>query len=143
MGRIAILTGAEAVLLAPEAALAEETPICTDRPTNANAVCTVPVGKWQLESSAIGWSRCQGGGVETITALGKSLKVPITAEGVETSAIREQLAQLGCSDAQGWYFGRAVAGHVASMKFSETLEPLDPPCRPRQPSRREEVVADR
>ncbi len=56
--------------------------------------------------------------VETITALGKSLKVPITAEGVETGAIREQLAALGCSDAQGWYFGRAVAGHVASMKFA-------------------------
>ncbi|MDP9421302.1 MAG: EAL domain-containing protein [Pseudomonadota bacterium] len=66
--------------------------------------------------------------VETITALGKSLKVPITAEGVETSAIREQLVALGCSDAQGWYFGRAVAGHVASMKFAKTLEPLDPPA---------------
>ncbi len=66
--------------------------------------------------------------VETITALGKSLKVPITAEGVETGAIREQLAAIGCSDAQGWYFGRAVAGHVASMKFARPSEPLDPPA---------------
>jgi EAL domain-containing protein (putative c-di-GMP-specific phosphodiesterase class I) len=66
--------------------------------------------------------------VETITALGKSLKVPITAEGVETSAIREQLAALGCSDAQGWYFGKAVAGHVASMKFARQTETLDPPA---------------
>ena len=66
--------------------------------------------------------------VETITALGKSLKVPITAEGVETGAIREQLAALGCSDAQGWYFGRAVAGHVASMKFARPPEPIDPPA---------------
>jgi diguanylate cyclase (GGDEF)-like protein len=67
--------------------------------------------------------------VETITALGKSLKVPITAEGVETSAIREQLAALGCSDAQGWYFGRAVAGHVASMKFARQTEPEEVPDR--------------
>ena len=61
--------------------------------------------------------------VETITALGRTLKVPITAEGVETGAIREQLSALGCSDAQGWYFGRAVAGHVASMKFARPAEP--------------------
>ena len=69
--------------------------------------------------------------VETITALGKSLKVPITAEGVESGAIREQLAALGCSDAQGWYFGRAVAGHVASMKFAKQPEPLEPPTETR------------
>ena len=61
--------------------------------------------------------------VEAITALGKSLSVPITAEGVETEAIREQLAALGCSDAQGWYFGRAVSGHVASMQFKRSDEP--------------------
>ncbi|HEU0310601.1 MAG TPA: EAL domain-containing protein, partial [Sphingomicrobium sp.] len=68
--------------------------------------------------------------VETITALGKSLHVPITAEGVETPAIRERLAELGCSDAQGWYFGRAVEGHIASMQFSRPAEakasPEDP-----------------
>ena len=44
------------------------------------------------------------------------------AEGVETPAIREKLASLGCSDAQGWYFGRAVAGHVASMQFARPAE---------------------
>jgi diguanylate cyclase (GGDEF)-like protein len=66
--------------------------------------------------------------VETITALGRSLKVPITAEGVESGAVRQRLAALGCSDAQGWYFGRAVAGHVASMKFAKPSEPLDPPA---------------
>lgn len=31
----------------------DEAPICTDRPTKASAVCTVPVGNWQLERSAI------------------------------------------------------------------------------------------
>lgn len=53
---------------------AEEAPICTDRPTKANAVCTVPVGKWQLESSAIGWSRTEAGGAETkVLTLGTSV----------------------------------------------------------------------
>ncbi|HEY0627845.1 MAG TPA: EAL domain-containing protein [Sphingomicrobium sp.] len=67
--------------------------------------------------------------VETITALGKSLGVPITAEGVETGDIREQLAALGCSDAQGWYFGRAVAGHVAGSKFNRPEVPEAPADR--------------
>lgn len=52
-------------LAAPTGALAqqeEETALCTDRPTKANAVCTVPVGKWQLESSAMGWARTEAGG---------------------------------------------------------------------------------
>jgi len=55
--------------------------------------------------------------VQTIAALGKTLSVPITAEGIETEAIREQMAALGCTDAQGFHFGRAVSAHVASMHF--------------------------
>ena len=66
--------------------------------------------------------------VETITALGRSLRVPITAEGVESADVREQLAALGCSDAQGWYFGRAVAGHVASSKFARAAEAPEIPA---------------
>lgn len=44
---------------------AKEAPICTDRPTKANAVCTVPAGKWQLESSAVDWLRLDQNGTET------------------------------------------------------------------------------
>lgn len=57
---------AAALLAASSPAMAEdETPICTDRPTKANAVCTVPVGKWQLESTAVGWSRTEASGAES------------------------------------------------------------------------------
>jgi hypothetical protein len=65
-----------AIALAMPAAAAEpeETPICTDRPTKANAVCTVPVGKWQLESSAASWSRTEAGDAESkVTTLGSSV----------------------------------------------------------------------
>jgi len=56
------------------AAEGEETPICTDRPTKANAVCTVPVGEWQLESAAASWSRNGAGGMETrVTTFGSSV----------------------------------------------------------------------
>ena len=80
--------------------------------------------------------------VETIAALGKTLHVPITAEGVESDAIREKLAALGCQDAQGWLFGRAVSGHVATMQLDAyraaqpaeqhqpKIEPLEPLNKP-------------
>lgn len=69
---------AAALLLAvPAGALAEpveEPAICTDRPTKANAVCTVPSGKWQLESSAISWSVTKTDGVETrLLSVGSSV----------------------------------------------------------------------
>jgi hypothetical protein len=52
----------------------EETPICVDRPAKGNAVCTVPAGKWQLESSIAGWSRTEAVGIESeVLTLGSSV----------------------------------------------------------------------
>jgi diguanylate cyclase (GGDEF)-like protein len=70
--------------------------------------------------------------VQTIAALGKTLGVPITAEGIESDAIRQQMAALGCTDAQGWHFGRAVSGHIAGMQFDASATP--PPSAPRSRS---------
>ncbi|HET9335337.1 MAG TPA: EAL domain-containing protein [Sphingomicrobium sp.] len=87
---------------------------------------SLPFDRIKIDRSFIGAlsSNEQGAAiVEAITQLGKSLSVPITAEGVETDSVREHLAALGCSDAQGWVFGRAVAGHVASMQFTRPPEP--------------------
>jgi hypothetical protein len=56
------------LLAAPTHALAEGPvvhPLCTDRPTKANSTCTVPEGKWQLESSVVGWSLTRSEGTET------------------------------------------------------------------------------
>ncbi len=47
--------------------------------------------------------------VNTIASLGHQLNVPITAEGVESEQVRTELKRLGCSEAQGWLFGRAVS----------------------------------
>ena len=39
--------------------------------------------------------------------------MPVTAEGVETEGVRGKIADLGCTEAQGWLFGRAIsAGSV-------------------------------
>lgn len=56
---------AQFLLLGPAAAIAKEPPICTDRPAKANAVCTVPPGKVQLETAVAGWSHTRQEGVRT------------------------------------------------------------------------------
>ena len=48
--------------------------------------------------------------VTTILALGRALHLPITAEGIEDKGTRDRLCRLGCSDGQGWLFGKAISG---------------------------------
>ncbi|MDA8295360.1 MAG: EAL domain-containing protein [Actinomycetota bacterium] len=47
--------------------------------------------------------------VAAVLAIGHSLRLPVTAEGVETAAQAEALAALGCQHAQGFYFSPALA----------------------------------
>ncbi|MDG4861422.1 EAL domain-containing protein [Streptomyces sp. T-3] len=44
--------------------------------------------------------------VEGIVSLAHSLDLSVTVEGVETGAQAEQLRELGCDTAQGWYYAR-------------------------------------
>ena len=69
--------------------------------------------------------------VRSIVELGKSLRLPITAEGIETSQIYAKVKELGCTDAQGWLFGRAmtvrgVEGIIAGARASQGAEIADP-----------------
>jgi diguanylate cyclase (GGDEF)-like protein len=59
--------------------------------------------------------------VNTIASLGHTLDVPISAEGVESEQIRAALERFGCSEAQGWLFGRAVSGDAVRtfLRMSE------------------------
>ncbi|HVM23106.1 MAG TPA: EAL domain-containing protein [Sphingomicrobium sp.] len=64
--------------------------------------------------------------VNTIAGLGHTLNVPITAEGVESEQIRSALSKFGCSEAQGWLFGRAVSAD-AVRSFLAMQQPGDVP----------------
>jgi len=46
--------------------------------------------------------------VSAVASLGKSLGMPVTAEGVETSAEADALRALGCEHGQGFLFGKAL-----------------------------------
>lgn len=54
--------------------------------------------------------------VKVVVDLGRSLDMPVTAEGIETMQQARHLSQLGCAFGQGFLFGRPVpSGDMASM----------------------------
>ncbi len=63
--------------------------------------------------------------VSTILSLGRALQLPITAEGIEDKDTKERLSRLGCSDGQGWLFGKAVPGTMIRAKFGMKKGTLD------------------
>ncbi len=67
--------------------------------------------------------------LRAIIGLGRSLTLPITAEGVETAEQAEYLRSLDCTEAQGYHFGRPVpATEVAAIilrNFADT-SPVTP-----------------
>ncbi len=78
--------------------------------------------------------------VNTIAGLGHNLDVPITAEGVESEQIRSALANFGCSEAQGWLFGRAISGDAVraflNMGGGEAKQGQDEPADQPAPAKR-------
>jgi diguanylate cyclase (GGDEF)-like protein len=60
--------------------------------------------------------------LRAIIGLGRSLELPVVAEGVETEAQRKIISDEGCPQAQGFYFG-APAAAVANSYFSDEDHP--------------------
>ncbi|MDF4002320.1 transporter [Luteibacter sp. PPL552] len=56
-----------AALAAAPSLRAQDAPVCTDRPTKANAPCVVPQGRWQLEADVGSVTRDVRGGLSTQT----------------------------------------------------------------------------
>jgi diguanylate cyclase (GGDEF)-like protein/PAS domain S-box-containing protein len=69
-----------------------------------------------------------------ILALGRSLRLKVLAEGVETAQQAEFLKELGCDEVQGFYFGRP-------MEASELQKLLVQKASPAFPARAEAVEA--
>jgi EAL domain-containing protein (putative c-di-GMP-specific phosphodiesterase class I) len=59
--------------------------------------------------------------VGAIASLAKSLKLPITAEGIETDAVRAALRALGCSEGQGWHYGRPLAHDQICEQYPDVV----------------------
>lgn len=46
--------------------------------------------------------------VQAVIRMGAGLKMRVLAEGVETRETAERLAEMGCDEAQGWFFGKPM-----------------------------------
>jgi diguanylate cyclase (GGDEF)-like protein len=78
---------------------------------------TLPVDRIKIDKSFIRTlvkSERTDAIVDTIANLGHKLNVPMSAEGVESEQVRGEIAKLGCSEAQGWLFGRAVSASTVN-----------------------------
>jgi hypothetical protein len=60
-----IIIGAMLLAVSSAAAAADEQPICPDRPSKSTGPCTVPQGRWQVETGLIDWTRDDSDGVRT------------------------------------------------------------------------------
>ncbi len=67
--------------------------------------------------------------VRTVLALGASLEIPVLAEGIETEAQWQFLAEAGCAKGQGYLFAKPVsmaqlpASIEAAVRFVRDVEP--------------------
>ncbi len=68
--------------------------------------------------------------ISAIFSMASAFNLSVIAEGVETQAQAQLMRQLGCEEAQGYYFGRPVtAGEFAAAHLDAAGEPQRPPGR--------------
>jgi hypothetical protein len=65
MRGLSIILGTALGLASSGAIAADEQPICPDRPSKSTGPCTVPQGKWQIETGLVDWTRDKSDGVTT------------------------------------------------------------------------------
>jgi hypothetical protein len=64
-----VLIASTLLVLGSRAMAADDQPICPDRPSKSTGPCTVPLGKWQIETGLIDWSTDRSDGVTTETTV--------------------------------------------------------------------------
>lgn len=88
---------------------ADDPPICPDRPSKSTGPCTVPAGKWQIETGLVDWTHDRSEGVSTdLTQWGGSgIKVGISND----------------ADIELWVtpFETLASGHEHQSSFGDTL----------------------
>ena len=73
--------------------------------------------------------------LETITALGRTLRLKVTAEGIETDEQAQLLANFACDQLQGYFFSRPMPERsVAAAILKDGCDALNLPTPHKQRS---------
>jgi diguanylate cyclase (GGDEF)-like protein len=91
---------------------------------------------------SLGTSDESGKIVDAVLALGKSLGVRTTAEGIESAANSQWLADRGCTDGQGFLFGKPMPANAVTSHLNGTTTDLegDAPAQPAPGIPAEDIV---
>src|SRR4030095_9502991 len=74
MARKSHLLTAAVIAWTNAATAADDAPICPDRPSKATGTCTVPAGRWPIETGLIDWTHDGSAGVTSdVTIIASSL----------------------------------------------------------------------
>jgi EAL domain-containing protein (putative c-di-GMP-specific phosphodiesterase class I) len=89
-----------------------------------------PLDVLKIDRSFVGglaWNVEDAGVVSAVIHMGRSLRMRVVAEGVESHEQMEFLKQNGCTEAQGNYFGRALKAEGIARVLRRSLKntPLD------------------
>ncbi len=72
-----------------------------------------PIDKLKIDKSFV-QNEANAAIVKAVLTLGSSLGMKVIAEGVEDSAQLEKLSEMGCDQAQGYYFAKPMPGRDVS-----------------------------
>jgi EAL domain-containing protein (putative c-di-GMP-specific phosphodiesterase class I) len=64
--------------------------------------------------------------VRSTIDLGRNLGMHVVAEGVETEAVRNELGELGCDFARGWYLGKPMPAGELTVWLVEHAANVSP-----------------
>jgi len=87
--------------------------------SSLNNLQSFPFDKIKIDRSFIGSMESDEAArsiVRAIVGIGRSLNLPVVAEGVETEAQHRMVREEGCPQAQGYYFGRPGAAPAGAAK---------------------------
>jgi EAL domain-containing protein (putative c-di-GMP-specific phosphodiesterase class I) len=91
---------------------------------------TLPFDRIKIDHSFVKLLECDQQSealVQAIATLGKGLSIPMSAEGIETATIQARLEALGCADAQGWLYAKALSPADVDRMFDAGVPVQDKP----------------